>query len=72
MSAIEKNIPLPENHKKPKYPFSDMQVGDSFFIQQGKKKTINASAARYAMLQNPRWKFVLINIDDGCRCWRTE
>jgi hypothetical protein len=32
MYEIEKGIPLPTNTRNSKYPYKDMQVGDSFLI----------------------------------------
>ena len=29
---IEKNVPLPEKNVRWKYPFDQMEVGDSFFV----------------------------------------
>lgn len=30
---IEKNIPIPEKHAPVKYPYRDMEVGDSFEVE---------------------------------------
>lgn len=35
---IEKNIPMPVVKKQNKYPFAEMEVGDSFFVKGVKKQ----------------------------------
>ncbi len=64
---IEKNIPAP---KRRKYPFAEMDVGDSILVlgEEGRKA---ANAARvYGHLNGI--KFATRQRDGGVRIWRVE
>jgi len=39
--TIEHNIPTPKNRYSPKYPWNEMEVGDSFFVPIESTKPIN-------------------------------
>jgi hypothetical protein len=70
MYKIEKNIPI-GFIKQPKYPFSKMIVGDSFFVK-GDKKKINAvtvSASSYKK-NTPGTNFTSRCTEGGIRVWR--
>jgi hypothetical protein len=63
---IDKDVPLIG-----KYPFENMQVGDSFLLPETIKRTSVAVAAmRYG--RNNNKKFTVRKTKDGFRCWRTE
>lgn len=68
---IEKNIPIPERGWKRKYPFGNMDIGDSFLVDaDGSNKAISA-AKMYGMRHG--LKFTSKKQDDGCaRIWRIE
>ena len=70
---IEKNIPIP---KIVKYPFNQMQVGDSVFIKNGKPQGKEAIAARvlanYRRGQGFACKFHIARVEGGIRIWRVE
>jgi hypothetical protein len=61
---IEKNIPLPI-----KYPFAQMEVGDSFLLPEGmKRNAASVAAMRYG---NPLGRrFTIRKTPEGFRCWR--
>jgi hypothetical protein len=63
---IDEGIPMPEKRHSPKYPWKEMEVGDSFFVP---KRAFLASSAslRYA----PK-KFSQRAVDGGVRVWRVE
>lgn len=63
---IEKDIPIPKNRRKQKYPWHDMEVGDSFLIQ---RNTLSMGAVndRYS----PK-KFIARKVENGVRIWRIE
>jgi hypothetical protein len=63
---IEKSIPIPS-----RYPFGQMEVGDSFVIPpEMNRSTVAVYAWRYAQ-QHGR-KFTTRKMPDGTyRCWRT-
>ena len=62
---VEKNIPLPR-----RYPFNDMQVGDSFAVPEGIARTaVNIAAMRYGNKHG--CKFTVRQMPDRTlRCWR--
>ena len=63
---IDKNIPLPT-----RWPFKQMEVGDSFAIPTDMKRhTVAVSAMRYGKKHG--MKFTTRKMPDGTfRCWRT-
>ncbi len=64
---LDKNIPIPK-----KYPFAEMQVGDSFVIADGvKRTTVSVASIRYGKATGK--KFTTRKVLEGVyRCWRTE
>ena len=64
---IEKQIPVPK-----KYPFHQMQVGDSFAVPPDiRRQTVSVAALRYG--RNHGMKFVVRMMPDrSYRCWRIE
>ena len=78
MIRIEKKIPLPNGNGRAKrlsYPFSDMEVEDSFRVAGDPKKTQVrwAAAANYFVKkQQPNWKFETHQLAKSARIWRVE
>ncbi len=68
---IEKDVPMPMNGvgSPVKYPFKDMQVGDSVFAEGQDSVGYAASAARAWGRINGR-KFSARTVDGGVRIWR--
>ena len=79
MIAVQKNIPFPKKEKKPKmprkkreskYPFTKMEIGDSFLLP----KDIPFMAARQAISRrarmNPGEKYKSKKTIEGRRVWR--
>ena len=66
---VEHNVPLPEFNRAQKYPWRDMQVGDSFLVV-GKRK---ASFAPYAREKGKSlgFDFRCRDEESGVRVWRT-
>ena len=73
MYKIEKNIPVAKlKTSKPKYPFAEMEVGDSFFVKgNDKKKQSVAVAVHYYKVSNQDKKFCTRTNEEGIRVWRT-
>lgn len=80
---IEKGIPIPHNRgKKSKYPFFDMEIGDSFEVKVVGDKTPEKLAMSirncyYNIVRNNKqlkeWKFTIKVMDEETvRCWRTN
>jgi hypothetical protein len=70
---IDKNVPMPQEAARAKYPWKQMEIGDSFFVPANGKST------RYrrnclqsnAHGQVPR-KFAVRLEEGGVRVWRVE
>ena len=75
MFKIEKGIEIPEKKsgRKRKYPFVEMQVGESFFVPIVEGKSLQELQAMVGACANAaigKGK-VTVRIDgDGVRCWR--
>lgn len=69
---ITKSVPIPTNApgRKSKYPFMDMDVGDSFLVSGTCGKNLRAAAtftsSKYGL------KFTVRKVPGGHRCWRIE
>ena len=76
MFEIEKNIPIPISVYN-KYPFGEMEVGDSFFVSvKNEDRHVIGNNIRSAA-RSGRWgdgKFTTkwIKAETGYRCWRIE
>jgi hypothetical protein len=75
MPEIEKGIPIPprSSDARRKYPFVDMEVGDSAFFPMGvddfqKRKQVAASA--HGCARDKGRKFTVRNVEGGVRVWR--
>lgn len=74
MYTIERDVPLPAV-RGATYPFGDMEVGDSFFVEG--LETSNERKLRSAIFKARKrlgWQFILRQDDkrDGYRIWRTD
>lgn len=70
MLHVESTVPLPDDRPRLKYPFDDMQVGDSFLITEaGMVK--NARSAAWMYSRRHGMKFSCRKVDGGWRVWRT-
>jgi hypothetical protein len=78
-SKVEKGIPIPE--KKPKYPFAEMEVGDSFRVDKVDAQKVRVASALYSSRKNQcakfkigvsiRTKYETATIEEW-RCWRVR
>lgn len=76
MYKIEKSIPKPTK-RQPKYPFADMEVGDSFFVGEtgAAIQSRLSSSAAYRGKKGQGVFTVQKDVTDGIdgyRIWRTE
>ena len=76
---IEKDVPIPEVHSKHKYPWSEMKVGDSVFIQAEDgdsiyhlKRTVGPAARYYGDKTAKKFKTLVDHENNGVRVWRIE
>jgi hypothetical protein len=67
MPPIDKGVPIPN-----RFPFAQMQVGDSFVMPTTVSRSIlSVYARRYGDKHN--MKFTTRQMPDGAiRCWRTQ
>jgi len=67
---VESNVPLPDDHPRLKYPFDDMNVGDSFLLTDH-SMVKNARSAAWMYSRRHGMKFSCRKVEDGWRVWRT-
>ena len=71
---IEKNHVVPAFvdglGRREKYPWSQMEVGDSFFVANGEVRKIAGAACHAGRRANK--KFVVRVVEGGVRAWRYE
>lgn len=81
MFKIEKNVKRPTSTTVKKYPFEDMEVGDSFFVSAddpSKREKVRNSIlgsgrlSRRAGTEMENWRFGTAIVDGGIRCWRIK
>ena len=64
---IQKGVPIPPVRRK--YPFREMQVGDSFFVAGGKPSVAGAISSA---TKTGRGRFRTAKEKGGLRVWRVE
>jgi len=69
---VDKSVPLPEPKlgRPKKYPFAEMEVGDSFFVPQEKVRSASKSASMYKAAHGG--DFTRRSVEGGVRIWRVE
>lgn len=74
---IETGVPIPKNvTRKSKYPFREMEVGNSFFINEKEnvarlQQKLSAAASMFCK-GNPSYKFKTQGFEAGVRVWRVK
>lgn len=71
---IEKGVALPATVRsggKAKYPWNDMEIGDSFFVQGAKVETFYTLTATQNKKDASK-RFIARKVEDGVRVWRVE
>lgn len=68
---IQKNVPIPQNKIASKYPFKDMEIGDSFFAS-GIPATYISLHSRMLRPMKFSCRTVTENGVRGLRVWRIE
>jgi hypothetical protein len=69
MVQIEQGVTVPTNRSK--YPFGDMEPGDSILFGLGKQaQSCRVAALRFTRVHQPKWVFTLRKVDGGWRLWR--
>lgn len=76
MIKIDKNIPFPARPtgrgQPPKYPWKQMEVGDSFYIDQDSNKFRNSPNGCTRGLRKKGWLFSIRKEGTGSRVWRIK
>jgi hypothetical protein len=77
IGKIEKNFEIPAVHSKNKYPWDQMEVGDSVFVEaeEGQslsdlKRIVGPSARYYGEVTGKKFKTLMIREENGVRVWR--
>jgi hypothetical protein len=72
LPRIDKNIPQPAFGARGvrKYPFSDMEVGDSFSLPRIERLKVKEAAKGYGRRSGRKLRVATTN--DEVRCWRVE
>ena len=70
MLEVENGVPLPEVPERVRYPFADMEVGDSFLIRD-ESLVKNARSAAWMFGQRHGARFSCRRVAEGWRVWRT-
>ena len=67
---IEKGLPVPpQGTKGRKYPFPEMEVGDSFTAPKSDLCSVKSASCQYGRRKG--WKFsTRVSGSDEVRCWR--
>ena len=66
---IEHGLEMPETRTK--YPFLDMEPGDSIlFRSKNQAESARVASIRFAKVHKPDWVFSLRKVENGWRLWR--
>lgn len=66
---IDSHVPIPLGRSK--YPFQEMEPGDSIlFLGARKANSARVSALRFVRVHQPTWAFQLRKVEQGWRLWR--
>ena len=74
MFEIERGIPIPENKRHSEYPWSKLEVGDSFVVEGDKKtaKSLRVTGWDYGRRHRPFKIIVRQETDKTVRVWRVQ
>ena len=64
---VQKDVPIPEARKR--YPYKEMDIGDSFFVDAGGIQ--NVCNQNYRMGKKLGMSFIARKENGGVRVWRT-
>jgi hypothetical protein len=68
--VIEKDVEIPKERKRYDYPYREMEIGDSFYIKDGKITVMCNTNYRMSKLLGR--KFIARTDKKGVRVWRTK
>lgn len=67
---IDRDIPLPASRQEHKYPFTRLEVGESFLAEGRSVSAITALARYYT--KKLGFKYTCRSLPEGIRVWRTK
>ena len=68
---IENDVPMPKTTRPTKYPFRDMNVGESvFFDNEPKGSQSNPAISAHMLSKRTDFKFATRKEGNGVRIWR--
>lgn len=77
INKIEKDVQIPIVHSKYKYPWDEMEVGDSVFFEADDgesiftlKRRVGPAATYFGQQTGKQFKTLLMREDNGVRVWR--
>ena len=74
--TVDNVVPPPQRiHKVCRYPFPIMKVNDSFFVPEGKLKTVVSASQSYRNMEKQKGNvvgFASREVEGGIRCWRIK
>ena len=75
MYEVEKDVPVPDSRVdgRTKYPFYNMEIGDSFFIpnvEDSQVLTVKSAAYAFRRRTQTDYKFAFRRESGGVRIWR--
>ena len=72
-------VPIPDVHSISKYPWPEMEVGDSVFIEAEEGETptrlngiVSSSVRYYGRKTGKKFKTSILRNENGLRVWRVE
>lgn len=70
---IERGVLMPSRRStESKYPFLELEIGDSFFVPEDANKDNNIRASAHSVGFRNSKKFSVRKVDGGFRVWRTS
>lgn len=70
---IEKNVPTPRTVTKTRYPFAEMEIGDSFLIKTAEENDkVRNAAMMYRIRNSPKFIVTIQRVENGWRLWRID
>lgn len=73
VSPIVPDVPVPakRNHNLRRYPFTDMEPGDSFTIPADRRLSARSAASQFQQVHQG-WQFVIRIEGERARIWRVR
>lgn len=68
---IDKNVDIPLLERG-RYPWAEMEIGDSFFIEGASQQQLSSSAHGWSLRRGAKIKFRTKKEKNGARIWRIK